>query len=141
MVAVILNNRQLWVGNVGDSRAVLCYQDGLGKLHAEQISEDHNTKNEKEIERLVRCGLDEVRLRSSGRLGVHQNTRSIGDYSIKGGFKDHDILRLVCACSGIGERVDCLFLYNFCAFLLKSNILYMTEVRMTVFISHVQYCD
>ena len=93
VLALILNGQQLWVANVGDSRAVLCYLDGTGKLHAEQISEDHNTKNDKEIERLVGCGLDEVRLRSSGRLGSHQNTRSIGDYSIKGGYKDHDILR------------------------------------------------
>ena len=92
-MALILNNHHLWVANVGDSRAVLCYLDGWGKLHAEQISEDHNTKNDKEIARLVQCGLDEVRLRSSGRLGIHQNTRSIGDYGIKGGFKDHDILR------------------------------------------------
>ena len=94
VVALIINNRQLWVANVGDSRAVLCYLDGNGRLRAEQISEDHNTKNEKEIARLVACGLDEMSLRHSGRLGAHQNTRSIGDYSIKGGYKDHDILRL-----------------------------------------------
>ena len=93
VVALILNNHKLWVANVGDSRAVLCYLDGSGKLRAEQISEDHNTRNDKEIVRLVECGLDELSLRSSGRLGVHQNTRSIGDYSIKGGYKDHDILR------------------------------------------------
>ena len=93
MVALILNNRKLWVANVGDSRAVLCYLDGEGKLRVEQISEDHNTKNEKELARLAECGLDEMKLRSSGRLGIHQNTRSIGDYSIKGGYKDHDILR------------------------------------------------
>lgn len=92
-MALILNNHQLLVANVGDSRAVLGYLDGSGKLHTEQISEDHNTKNEKELARLVECGLDEMRLRSSGRLGMHQNTRSIGDYSIKGGYKDHDILR------------------------------------------------
>ena len=94
VLALILNDRQLWVANVGDSRAVLCYLDRDGKLHAEQISEDHNTMNDKEIARLVECGLDGVRLRSSGRLGAHQNTRSIGDYSVKGGYKDHDILRL-----------------------------------------------
>ena len=93
VVALIINNHKLWVANVGDSRAVLCYLDRSGKLHAEQISEDHNTRNDKEIARLVECGLDELSLRSSGRLGVHQNTRSIGDYSIKGGYKDHDILR------------------------------------------------
>ena len=93
VIALILNNRHLWVANVGDSRAVLCYLDGNNKLHTEQISEDHNTKNEKEIVRLVACGLVEERLRNSGRLGIHQNTRSIGDYGIKGGYKDHDILR------------------------------------------------
>lgn len=94
VVALIFENRQLWVANVGDSRALLCYLDDTGKLVTEQISEDHNTQNEKEIARLVQCGLNELSLRNSGRLGVHQNTRSIGDYSIKGGYKDHDILRL-----------------------------------------------
>ena len=81
------------MANVGDSRAVLCYLDGSDRLHTEQISEDHNTRNQKELARLVECGLDEMRLRNSGRLGMHQNTRSIGDYTIKGGYKDHDILR------------------------------------------------
>ena len=93
VVALILNNTHLWVANVGDSRAVLCYLDGEGKLCAEQISEDHNTQNERELARLHDCGLDENQLRRAGRLGVQQNTRSIGDYNIKGGYKDMDLLR------------------------------------------------
>lgn len=56
---------------------------------------DHNTSNEDEIRRLERCGLDPGKLRRAKRLGMQQNTRSIGDYSIKGGYTSVDIIRSV----------------------------------------------
>lgn len=59
----------------------------------EQISVDHNTNNEEELRRLAGCGLDPKKLQQCGRLGMQQNTRSIGDYSIKGGYKNVDVLR------------------------------------------------
>ena len=58
----------------------------------EQISVDHNTSDEDELRRLAKCGLDPVMVRHK-RLGTQQNTRSVGDYSIKGGYKSVDILR------------------------------------------------
>lgn len=54
---------------------------------------DHNTSNDDEIRRLAECGLDPNKLRHGKRLGMQQNTRSIGDHSIKGGYKNVDILR------------------------------------------------
>jgi len=58
-----------------------------------QLSVDHNTKNEDELKRLEKLGLSASALSSSGRLGMQQNTRSIGDYSIKGGYMNLDILK------------------------------------------------
>ena len=58
-----------------------------------QLSVDHNTKNEDELRRLEKVGLNASTLRRNGRLGMQQNTRSIGDYSIKGGYTNMDILR------------------------------------------------
>ena len=54
---------------------------------------DHNTSNEEELRRLAKCGLDRAELQRHKRLGTQQNTRSIGDYSIKAGYKSVDILR------------------------------------------------
>ena len=59
----------------------------------QQLSVDHNTGNEEEIRRLEGCGLDPNALRRAKRLGMQQNTRSIGDYSIKGGYTSVDIIR------------------------------------------------
>ena len=59
----------------------------------EQLSKDHNTLNDEELRRLVECGLDATELRRTRRLGPQQNTRSIGDYSIKGGYTDVDTIR------------------------------------------------
>lgn len=67
-------------------------------VKVEQISVDHNTKNKEELRRLSGCGLDPTKLRQCGRLGMQRNTRSIGDYSIKGGYKSVDVLRQACLC-------------------------------------------
>ena len=92
VVAVITNNR-LYVANVGDSRAILAYEESDGSLQVKQLSEDHGVENEQEMQRLMALGLDREQLKKSGRLGTQENTRSIGDYSIKGGYKDIDVLR------------------------------------------------
>ena len=92
VVAVVCGN-SLCVANVGDSRAVVVHQRPNGTLETLQLSTDHDVKNEDELKRLERLGLDPEALKISGRLGPHENTRSIGDYNIKGGYKSVDILR------------------------------------------------
>ena len=54
---------------------------------------DHDTNNESELLRLAQLGLDVVQIQRNRRIGSQENTRSIGDYSVKGGYKDFDILR------------------------------------------------
>ena len=93
MLAVLDSGQRLQVANVGDSRALLCYLTESGQLRTEQLSVDHTTSNEEELTRLQALGLDREKLCRSARLGMHQNTRSIGDYSIKGGYRDHDVIR------------------------------------------------
>ncbi len=85
----------LYIANVGDSRAILC-QNNHGNITAMQLSDDHNVYNPGEQERLDRLGLDIDLLVGCGRLGPYQTTRSIGDYDIKGGYRDVDILRYNC---------------------------------------------
>ena len=91
VVAVLTNNR-LYVANVGDSRAILAYAAKDGPLQVKQLSEDHDVENEQELKRLVALRLDREQLKNSGRLGTQENTRSIGDYILKGGYKDMDML-------------------------------------------------
>ena len=57
------------------------------------MSVDHNTSNEEELRRLAKCGLDPVKIRQVKRLGMQQNTRSIGDHAIKGGYPNVDVLK------------------------------------------------
>lgn len=92
-VLAVIYNGYLHIANVGDSRALLCYQGRDGHLHVEQLSVDHKTSNEDELRRLEGCGLNPNELRRHKRLGIQQNTRSIGDHSIKGGYKDIDVIR------------------------------------------------
>ena len=86
MVAVLTSDR-LYVANVGDSGAILVHETSDGSMRVRQLSEHHDVKNEQELERLTALGLEQRQLKTSGRLGTHQNTRSIGDYSIKGGYQ------------------------------------------------------
>ena len=92
VVAVVCGNK-LYVANVGDSRAVVVYQSSNGSLEARQLSTDHDVKNEDELKRLEQLGLDPEKLKRAGRLGPQENTRSIGDYNIKEGYRSVDILR------------------------------------------------
>ena len=91
-VVAILTEKRLYVANLGDSRAILACQASSGALNVKQLSEDHGVENEQEIQRLAAIGLDPEQLKRTGRLGTQENTRSIGDYSIKGGYKDVDVI-------------------------------------------------
>ena len=85
---------RLYVANVGDSRALLC-QEANGQIMASQLSDDHNVFNPGELNRLTKLGLNSEMLKQYRRLGPFQVTRSIGDYAIKGGYREVDTLRLV----------------------------------------------
>ena len=92
-VVAVVKQDVIYVANVGDSRAILVYETSDGALQVSQLSEDHDVQNEGELKRLSKLGLDRRELKKSGRLGTQENTRSIGDYSIKGGFRDVDVIR------------------------------------------------
>lgn len=70
-------------------------QEINGQVNVSQLSDDHNVFNPGEQERLHSLGLNIDTLLHHKRLGPFQVTRSIGDYSIKGGYGEIDVLRLV----------------------------------------------
>ena len=60
-----------------------------------QLSEDHTTDNDYELERLKELGLDTEELKKAGRLGSQENTRCIGDYLIKEGYTKMDTIKSI----------------------------------------------
>lgn len=94
-VAVIHENK-LYVANVGDSRVILCtYVPGTDsnvEFRIDQLTEDHTTANDNELDRLSKLGLNRQRLQEKRRVGSMETTRSIGDFAVKWGYKDFDIL-------------------------------------------------
>ena len=93
-VAVIANNF-LFVANVGDSRVLIIKERPDGTLGAEQLTQDDCVQNDRELVRLEALGLKRENLLRAGRLGTQENTRSIGDFNIKEGYRDVDSLRYV----------------------------------------------
>lgn len=91
-VAVIANNF-LFVANVGDSRVLLIKERSNGTLGVEQLTQDDCVQNDGELARLEALGLKREDLLRAGRLGTQENTRSIGDFNIKEGYRDVDSLR------------------------------------------------
>jgi len=92
-VVAVVTKKKVFIANVGDSRAVLVYQEhDQPALQVKQLSEDHGVENKEELNRLSELGLDPEQLIRTGRLGTQENTRSIGDYSIKRGYKDVDVI-------------------------------------------------
>lgn len=91
-VLALIFQGKLFVANVGDSRALLCKEMPESTLAVEQLSVDHVTNNKDELARLANLGLDIQQILRNRRIGNQENTRSIGDYGVKGGYKDFDIL-------------------------------------------------
>ncbi|XP_071964687.1 TGF-beta-activated kinase 1 and MAP3K7-binding protein 1-like [Antedon mediterranea] len=127
-VVCLIHKHKLYLGNVGDSRALLVTRAN-GKLNVKQISTDHNTSNEDELLRLDQLGLDTTKLSKGRQLGGHENTRSLGDYSMKGGYKEFDIISMASGepviaepyvIGGIPLAGECGFLCMFTNGLYKS---------------------
>lgn len=91
-VLALIFQKKLFVANVGDSRALLCRETVEGSVSVEQLSVDHVANNNEELNRLANLGLDIQQILRNRRIGNQENTRSIGDYGVKGGYKDFDIL-------------------------------------------------
>lgn len=78
----------LYVANVGDCRALLCKIDAEGVLRVMQLTVDHDLTNEDELLRLSHMGIDVEKLQ---KKGSHLATRCLGNYNVKGGYKDFDL--------------------------------------------------
>lgn len=92
-VVVLIFHGKLYVSNVGNSRALLCRMGSEGVLRVGQLSVDHDLRNEDELGRLEQLGLDVQKVVSTGRIGNQANTRCLGNYLVKGGYKEFDQLR------------------------------------------------
>ncbi|XP_057342338.1 synaptogyrin-1 isoform X1 [Manis pentadactyla] len=90
VVAVLLNNR-LYVANVGTNRALLC-KSTVDGLQVTQLNVDHTADNEDELFRLSQLGLDAGKIKQVGVVCGQESTRRIGDYKVKYGYSDIDLL-------------------------------------------------
>ncbi|KAH0558093.1 TGF-beta-activated kinase 1 and MAP3K7-binding protein 1-like isoform X1 [Cotesia glomerata] len=91
IVALVFRNN-LYVANVGDSRALLCKTDSNQVLRVVQLSIDHDLRNEDELLRLSQLNLDTKSIRQGSHLGNQENTRCLGNYLVKGGYKEFEEL-------------------------------------------------
>ncbi|XP_013386022.1 TGF-beta-activated kinase 1 and MAP3K7-binding protein 1 [Lingula anatina] len=130
----LIRDSKLSVANVGNSRALVCKRSPEGMLRVTQLTNDHTLANEDEIQRLTQLGLDPEKLCHSRKLGNHEvYTRCIGDYSVKGGYKDIEILSPAVSEPVITEPEVCsIQLDESCSFLiLMTDGVYNTLVDAT----------
>lgn len=59
----------------------------------ESLNDDHTLENESEVQRLAELGLPIEKIRKCTKFGQQLYTRCMGDYSVKGGYKDNDQMR------------------------------------------------
>lgn len=90
-VVALIHKNKIYVANVGDSRALLCRTDKHGNIRIHQLSVDHDFKNEDELLRLSQLGVDVNKIHHGTKLG-HDCTRCIGNYTVKGGYKEFNKL-------------------------------------------------
>ncbi|KAK4875764.1 hypothetical protein RN001_012186 [Aquatica leii] len=93
-VIALIHNNKLFVANVGNSRVLLCQTDSNNVLKVLQLSVDHDLRNEDELLRLYQTGISMDYLRKCSRLGNQENTRCLGNYLIKGDYKEFDDLKM-----------------------------------------------
>jgi len=90
-LVVLIFNEKVFVANSGDCRAQVCVVDPHhGVREVIQLSVTHDLKNEDEVQRLRSLNLDLDSLQ--GKLGNQETTRCIGNYLVKGGYKENSNL-------------------------------------------------
>jgi TAK1-binding protein 1 len=87
-VLALIYKEKLYIGNVGNCRALLIKNDMNYVLRVIQLTVDHNLNNDDEILRLCQLGLDIQSLRQA----PFYSTRCIGNHLGKKGYKDCDFL-------------------------------------------------
>ncbi|XP_001649578.2 TGF-beta-activated kinase 1 and MAP3K7-binding protein 1 [Aedes aegypti] len=87
-VLALIYQSKLYIGNIGNCRALLCKTDEFDTLTVTQLSVDHNLYNEEEVLRLFRLGLEAQNFENRPLY----STRCIGNYLGKNGYKDCDFL-------------------------------------------------
>lgn len=124
----LIHVNKLYIANVGDCRALLCKTDSNNVLRVVQLTVDHNLDNEDEILRLSQLGLkiNKDKCSKIGNVGV---TRCLGNYLVKGGYKDFEEIADAIAepiisepeiCGGIPINESCRFLMLMSKGLYKS---------------------
>lgn len=88
VVLALIHYSKLYIGNVGNCRALLCKNDDNNVLRVVQLSVDHNLTNQDEHLRLCQMGLDVQSFNQSQFF----TTRCIGNYIGKSGYKDCSFL-------------------------------------------------
>ena len=82
-----MRDNTLYVANTGDSRAIVVSVDPTGRMHAQDMSNDHNVRSEGEVALLESRHPGEPRLLGDGRQrrvkGRIKVTRSLGDLYLK----------------------------------------------------------
>ncbi|CAL4101125.1 unnamed protein product, partial [Meganyctiphanes norvegica] len=131
-VVALIHGGVLYVGNMGDSRALLCKKDRYGVLRVRQLTADHTTNSEDELQRLASLGLDISKMRGA-KMGSHLLTRCIGNYFVKGGYKEFDILSNATGEPVIAEpHITSVPIDDSCSFLLlMSDGLYKSYQEAT----------
>jgi len=103
-VVALIFQAKLYVANVGDSRALLCKTDEDGTLRVTQLTVDHDLSNQDEVKRLRDLSLDVTRLRCTPRpFGTAANTRCLGNFLIKSGFRESELLQAALAEPGLAS--------------------------------------
>lgn len=88
VISLVFNNK-LYVANVGNSRALLCKTDANAVLRVVQLSVDHDLRNEDELLRLLQLGITTANLKYGSQIGNQETTRCLGNYLVKGGYKEY----------------------------------------------------
>lgn len=89
---VLIFNKKLYVANVGNCRVLLCQTDENNVMKVIQLSVDHDLKNEDELLRLSQIGINVNNLKNTSHLGNQSNTRCLGNYLVKGAYKEFEDL-------------------------------------------------
>ena len=99
---------------------MFCKHDAQGNLRVVQLSADHILSNEDELNRLAVLGVDIDQIKKDGQIGNHSYTRTIGDYHIKGNYKEVKGMRYAVTnyhlkfvqCDGVAVKYDRNVIYS-----------------------------
>ncbi|OTF84090.1 hypothetical protein BLA29_004429 [Euroglyphus maynei] len=120
-VITIINTVKIYVANIGDTRAILCFEHD-NMIRSQELSTRHDLSNPSELRRLESISIETEVLNLNQRIGNMSLTRCLGNLRLKNSYKKYSDLSSATSDPILSEpSLNSTRINNSCKFLILAS--------------------